>query len=239
MSIQEFFSEFAFELVIAAAIGIFLWFRSLLFDQLPKRVLWKLNNPHRVRVVLSTSFVDSSEGYRKPATGVGQVKAFAHISKIFTRAFPSIDFDQVFLSEEVTSSQMQTDLILLGGPHTNEITRYVLEDLKENAPVSIGAGNSLVLQDETIFTPVINDESVVKDYGVILACPNPYNSRRRALLFFGSHTFGTEAATQYYSDGARITCELMAKYFITIVECDVLDDRVRKFKQVYFKKLSL
>lgn len=47
------------------------------------------------------------------------------------------------------------------------------------------------------FTSTIQNKTVVKDYGIIINIQNPFNCETKAIIFSGSHTYGTITASKY------------------------------------------
>lgn len=185
--------------IAAAATAAFQFGRRRFWELGRYRRLWRPMSADDVAVVTSTTIRDQQPGHVRLATGAGQVKALSYLNRAFYKAFPNRAMDQVFMSEEVTDAARCKHLIVVGGPHTNALTARILKEHAAVLKLSIGKDNAIVVDGQT-FAPEMEDGRLVRDVGVIIACPNPFKAGKRAIVFFGSHTFGTEGAALFFSE---------------------------------------
>lgn len=202
--------------------------------------LWRPIKASDVAVVTSTTIRDEQPGHVRLATGAGQVKALSYLNRAFYKAFPNRAMDQVFMSDEVTDAARCKHLIVVGGPHTNALTARILKAHESKLNLKIGKNNAIRIGNET-FKPEMKDGRLVRDVGVIIACPNPFKAGKRAIVFFGSHTFGTEGAALFFSenDGFRkpfnemhyvvVTRSLLGEFSVT--ENELVFSKVLDFEQ--------
>ncbi|MHA3725098.1 hypothetical protein ACXR2T_14615 [Leucobacter sp. HY1910] len=157
-------------------------------------------------IVMSTSSVhELSNGYKRPQTGIGQVRALALFAGSLSLAYrENIDENRVMFSQgcRVTQSEMSEDLIVIGGPKTNSIGRELLDLLSDQlpegfsfAPIELeGAPEptyGIRYKGETL--QPANDDEVV---GIVLRIANPRAEDRLLTYVAGLGTYGTEAAAR-------------------------------------------
>jgi hypothetical protein len=79
-----------------------------------------------------------------------------------------------------------------------------------------------------VFRPTYDGDAVKRDIGVVIKFPNPENTTRECLLFFGMRTFGSEAAAKAFTTILVRVKHLIAKRYIAIVEAGVDGSAVRQ-----------
>ena len=157
-----------------------------------------------VDVVLATSTSDESRSkglIRKPATGLGQVRGIAIVSSYLARSYRRKPV-RVHLSTDL--SRLDGDLVSLGGPLNNIVTRRMLEVVNRKGPV-------LEFDEEAVNVRIVEGPSPDPidlrlsdarvpdmDVAVVIAMPNPFSNdtQRRAVMCFGLTTYGTAAAAE-------------------------------------------
>lgn len=180
------------------------------------RRLWRTIKSRDVSVVTATTIKDVQPGHVRLATGSGQVRALSYLNRAFYRAFPRCAMDQVYMSEEVHDEVLRRHLIVVGGPNTNALTARILKEHAAALKLSIGPDNSIIIGDDT-YSPVVQNDRLTSDIGVIIACPNPWREKKRAIVFFGSHTFGTEGAAMFFSQTVGFNSPLRKMHYIVVV----------------------
>jgi hypothetical protein len=90
------------------------------------------------------------------------------------------------------------NLILIGGPDVNEITREVMQALGGQLRFGDPARHEVFIEDTKTgqkFLPRLGDSGdVVLDYGLSIRAPNPFNANRLVLIVAGSFGYGTFSA---------------------------------------------
>jgi hypothetical protein len=198
---------------------------------LPTKRLWGIVFPEKTIICTSTVKTDTGE-YTRPATGIGQLKAITYLVTSLNKAYKKIDFKNILYSEEEIKQNIENDLILLGGPKNNQITKLFFERFDFHNIVLQNI-NGVIYWQETnqVFKGEIINGKVTKDYGLIVRMDNIFSSSRktRLILFSGCHTYGTIAA-------ARFFCECFPKEinkkdnYILLISCDVIDGYPIKIK---------
>lgn len=199
--------------------------------------LWRPIKASDVAVVTSTTIRDEQPGHVRLATGAGQVKALSYLNRAFYKAFPNRAMDQVFMSDEVTDAARCKHLIVVGGPHTNALTARILKAHESKLNLKIGKNNAIRIGNET-FKPEIKDGRLVRDVGVIIACPNPFKAGKRAIVFFGSHTFGTEGAALFFSENDGFRKPFNEMYYVVVTRSLLGEFSVTENELVFSKVLD-
>ena len=105
-------------------IGAFLayaWF--FLQVRLPGRRLWHYKDPSCLTVCAATSTLTNTGVYKRPATGIGQLRALAVATRSLYRAYRrNLDIQNILLSTDSLQERIENDLLLLGGPKNNGIS---------------------------------------------------------------------------------------------------------------------
>ncbi len=213
-------SETAFSILAAAILASPIW---LIVRFLPSRRLWNTlrysfqpwRKPVAPLIILSsTRSAPDTNGYVISRTGLGQVQAISHIAPGLASAYKEpLSSGAVYLSSSLdTNSPLLTDrdLILIGGPKTNHITRAVLEmcplsvEFKTKASLTVknASADVIVYRDKnsneiTELITLGNDA-----YAFLARFENPFSKsgKHTVTLLCGSSTYGTELAALAFSD---------------------------------------
>jgi len=211
--------------------------------------VWGLGSDDEITILLSdfggrSSYPDGRTEYQEYNNPnlEGSVQAIGHIApnislannnkkiNIYTHRFP-IEF--------------HGNLICVGGPKSNEVTKYFLTrtDLKfkgtfKNDALLIGEDVRNTMTDEngnvgegcgyrTKFDA--EKKHIIEDFGLLLKVSNPLERKNTIIIIAGCRAFGTGGAARVVSD-YRLTRELIDKlknncrYFIAVVEVFVIND---------------
>ena len=172
--------------------------------------------------------------------GVGDAMGLSELTKhLDERRYNSFTVEY---ADKLNGELLSENLILIGGPDANQITGDVVSRLE----LSLGFGNPdnheigfYNRKNNEIYNPIIKNEKVVKDYGVIISAKNPYNTQNRVLLFFGSFGFGTWAALKYVTSDAFLRQEIGDDDdFECLIETDVIKDTPHGIKTLFINKLG-
>lgn len=98
----------------------------------------------------------------------------------------------VRLDTDVTSEELKENLILIGGPITNQIVAKVNEHL----PVYFAP-------DKTIFSKISKTAYSSDETGVVVKIKNPFNPEKAVLVVAGKRFSGTRAAITAFLKGFR------------------------------------
>jgi hypothetical protein len=174
------------------------YLRWLLARRLPARRTWRFADEARRLTVVVASSADVDTGrYTRPTTGVGQVRAMSLLVPLLVRAYRDVDLQQVSLSAHTPGRDLESDLLLLGGPKSNEIADRALRALP-GLPLTV-RGN-LITWDGTGYQGEVTEDRVTRDYGYVIRAASPFAPDRRVVVVAGSHTFGTVAAARWLAE---------------------------------------
>lgn len=181
------------------------------------RNIWRVADPTRLAVCVSAdspSPVAASDPKPaeppmlrlRPGAGAAHVRAAMLAGLSLHNAYGRFSGDQLRLSVEGSISD---DLVLLGSPDHNAVSREVLDEIHKCHPnlwLKRFGGGSLEwrLQGASLKTftgEETPDGLVEQDYGVILRIKNPFatEARRTVVLLAGCTTFGTLAAVRAFT----------------------------------------
>ncbi len=212
--------------LLALAAAAWAWNRRL-----RARSLWPFRGD-KFTAVLATSSTQSTGIYMRPASGIGQIRALAILVPSILRAWRRrVDVSDVMLSADVTS-EIDNDLVLLGGPKNNKITHDFLARVQgtDGAPNQI---DSIIYWEGAEYSAKLGEGvAAQEDFGLILRWKNPHDPQRTVILLSGASTYGTIAAALWYVGQRDPTSEQESKslmqnrYFTALVRSPVTNGRV-------------
>lgn len=142
-----------------------------------------------------------------------------------------------------SGDRYQNNLILLGGPDANKLTREVYNKLETNFRFGNPDKNEITLYDskeKMKYSPKYNSNNeVVGDYGFAFKSKNPFNPETDVIILAGCFGFGTCSAAQIFETN-RIIQEIEKnekEEFEVLVYSDVIKDWVQKPKLIKSYKL--
>ncbi len=189
-----------------------LWVLAWLANQARARSRWGFIHANHVTTVLSASTeVDTGE-YLRPTTGIGQAKALAVLAPSLRRGWKSIDLQNVVFPEEIQGRELEGDIILIGGPKTNEVTKRALE--KCGGDFGVSQDGSVITAHNETYSGTVHETN--RDYGLIIRAENPFAAGRKMVLLSGCHTYGTIGAARFF-----VESKLPRGNFAMVVETQV------------------
>ena len=150
-----------------------------------------------------------------------------------------------FVHINIKGKRIEEDLILLGGPKNNQITRKCLDRISNKIKI-LNQNNDTITwypqedkdhkndlndqstNDPKVYIPVSQDKQVVEDYGMIIRTSNPFSDKDTMIyIFSGGHTFGTIAATEYYTTKVKrnIFQKSLPTNYFALIKCDVVNEQ--------------
>jgi hypothetical protein len=200
--------------VLASAIfGVVLWgVGRVIFIGVHQRI-WRLASVERM--VLCVARSGEGSDYDKPLTGIGQVRAATLITPSLQRAYPTQRIaERVLLASDQIGTDLERDVVALGGGKSNCVTRRLLAELCEQhgfPATTTETGLRWTGEQPGTFDAVREGRVVVRDFGLVAQVANPFNHRRRAVILAGASTFGTVAAARFLIErGARLRGDWVA-----------------------------
>jgi hypothetical protein len=159
------------------------------------------NKNDKIDIVITTSEIkkDDIGGIHaaRATTGIGQILGISIISRVIGKLYGKKNIE-VQLSELIVQ-RPDKDLVLLGGPSKNKLTKKYIRKLNEEHPslnFEFDDVNLLLrIKDLTISEPNLDidkDGKVDTDYAVVLCSSNPFSAKnRRLILCAGFTSYGT------------------------------------------------
>jgi hypothetical protein len=163
------------------------WMRSTR----PGRSLWCLNERLQTTIVITSGPVaDPLEltdiVYPAEARAAAEIEFYLH--QIYGDAVIRMS-----TSSTVSGDQLRANLILIGGPMHNEVTRRALERLR--LPLRF-EGYDLVSGEERWQARISASNKIETDLGLVVLASNPFYPRGRLVFIAGCRTFGCLAGAR-------------------------------------------
>jgi len=119
------------------------------------------------------------------------------------KAWRDVDAQNVYFANEISGSDLEADLILIGGPKTNALSARVLDLVGEAHGIS--QQGSTIIAGNSKFEGEVASDATGTDYGLLLHINNPFAQGHRLVLLSGSHTFGTVAAARFMTSSPTVS----------------------------------
>lgn len=108
----------------------------------------------------------------------------------------------VSYADQLDGDSLKTNLILIGGPDANAISKEVVNRVESGIQFGEPGHHEIAIRDRktnNIYIPSrgINSNEVIKDYGAILRTANPFSPGKQILVIAGSFGFGTWAGIRF------------------------------------------
>jgi hypothetical protein len=113
-----------------------------------------------------------------------------------------------YTSKEFPKQNLRSPLVVVGGPGdgTPDSGNLLCKQISEYLNLPIGYSNDcelMVVNGAGEFCGIYDDEGyLVRDYGCIIRCKNPWQPQNRILLFHAIHTYGVLGAVLALSDSS-------------------------------------
>lgn len=204
---------------------------SFLKNIRPVKKLWLIKEFKKLVIVASTSTKTDTGEYFRPATGIGQVRALGYSIESLSKAY-DVRIQNILLSDDQVQKQLENDVIILGGPKNNIISKMFLDKIFDKHKIAFQDENTIkwfTKNGVEEYNGLKADKKVIKDYGLIIRTSNPFCSSQKkpsVCLFTGCHTYGTIAAAKYFTNYYVKQIGMLSKSkknVFLLVECDVLD----------------
>lgn len=182
---------------------LFRWVSERGLRVLPSRALLGLKHPSKVHIVIGIPWgilpetTELHENKGLPIFGYGPLHAYQQFSELLKTAYPKQRSFTFTTSKTFSKQNLDQDLVLIGYPQGNEITKIVMNDLVP--PIKFDGHNLIDTATGTIqYKPAISDGYVMEDYGCIIRAPNPYSPASTVFILAGCETFGVKAAAEFF-----------------------------------------
>jgi hypothetical protein len=177
------------------------------------RGFWKPFATNDLKVV--TSIFIKEEHYiweRSGLVGVGDVLALNELRQQLQRV--RVSHLPLTPSHQLTGLERRGNLVLVGGPHSNQVTAEVMQRL----PLTFHFGSpeehdAAIYDTETgnrMQCVVDASDQLLVDQGILIRAANPFNRQRSIVILAGSFGFGTSAAAQLLANPELLTHSIVA-----------------------------
>lgn len=182
-------------IALGAGLGLL---RSAVRGGIPARRTWRFKSEQSLIIIVSTSGVADTGVYSRAMTGLGQVRALSVLAPSLRRAYSKVDLQRVLLSEEVGGSDLDKDLLVIGGPKNNIVAKMLLEKLSPRLPFRVE--DTQITHNGTLYTGISASRSITRDYAYVIRTTHPLHPQRRVVLIGGTHTYGTSCAARWLAE---------------------------------------
>lgn len=173
----------------------------------------------------------------------GDKDAYSEITVAMSQLYPQLILKRYSCSQIKKSSDYTGNIISIGGPNSNKVTKTILEQanidinfkrIEENWTINGHHPKEIFLNgDKTIIQPEYSSNEIIKEVICIGSGPNPLNRHKKAFIFFGLHTYGVLGAVNAIIGTGE---ENLHNYNIQYM-LDIFSDK--KFKLLLAKVLLL
>lgn len=209
--IEDFLVNFGSSIAFVFLGSLASWVYRTVNTVRPVKKLWRISHPQELIICTATSTKTNTGKYLRPATGIGQVRALGHAVESLSKAY-NIKIDNILFSDDQVQKKIEKDIIILGGPKNNIISKLFLDKFREAKDIVYQTENTISWKtDQGVeeYNGIEEDQKVIKDYGVVIRGINPFSSpasKSTFCLFTGCHTYGTIARCQlFYRDTRQLT----------------------------------
>lgn len=174
--------------------------------------------------------------------GTGDTSAVVELQRHFNSL--GLRTMNVVYPDRVTGDMLRSDLILLGGPDANSISREATQKINSTFQFGDPDSHVIALFDSTsrrVFKPSrdVNKERIYTDYAIIFMCANPFAKDKRLLLIAGSFGYGTWAGARFIASQQFIE-RVLAQGDMSVeclIETDVVQNSPQDIRVLDMRKL--
>lgn len=195
---------------------------------------WKTFFETKTTVVIGTYYSEKYNAWEaSDLIGIGSALALSSILGTLNRTgVKNID---VITTNNFSGDKYKDNLVLVGGPDANILTRETYERLSTNLRFGNPDKNEISLSDakekKTYFAKYNSQRQVIGDFGFAFKTPNPFNPDSTAIIIAGCFGFGTFAAAQLFENErllAKVEGFEDSQGFEALVYADVINDWTQK-----------
>ena len=228
--------EFLIQIIIAVIIFI-LGFISqkiykIVYFSRPLQKIWGFENKNEEICVVTGNI---EHGVWKHLMATGDIRAYGEVMSVLRNNYKK-ELINTFFSKEFHPQQLRKyNVISIGGPRWNWVTRKILEELGN--PFEFDLENRQII-DRRYNPPkkykVEIKNGIKTDYGIIIKTINPYKSDRNILIFMGYTTYGVLAAVRCLSEFKEYIMKnrnlkkrfLNSKNYSVVVKTTIIRDEI-------------
>ena len=154
---------------------------------------------------------------------INEVRVLLDFSPVFNRMGIECRISDSLVASDAELSS--ANLLILGGPAINAVAQRALDAIQDTLPASINLEEIAITIANRRYAPEYdqNEGRVIKDYGLVVRCRNPFDSSNASMAFLvmGCHGFGTAGAAQLLLDeghARKLSSEVEQRDFVAIAE---------------------
>lgn len=178
---------------IASSVTIILIYKVYVYltSIYPLRKLWDEYVTKESYGILSSS--GSLVDIDTISTGVYDTLALADIKELLS-SFPKTIF-RPYVSTNFPPNLNENNIILFGGPISNEITKRIMVD-KEETFLKFRDHTLVNTKNNKTFEPEVRGNKVTKDYGIVIKMNSIFNPNLKLIIIAGCYDYGTYLASR-------------------------------------------
>ena len=226
---------------------------DFIYNRIPYYKIWGFERKSEINVVTGNirfeTDASKSDSDYSALMASGDIDALVEVISSLKLIYPKAKIRR-FFTEEYPERVIDENLITIGGPVWNTVTRRVLETIK--SPLYFDKNLNLIdLISKQEYETTEKDGKPVKDYGIVLKIPNPYDKDNCLILIAGCDTYGVLAGSKCISYLTKKGHEFVhkisksigflhiKKYFAAIVSADIVKEDVFSVKIIKFYQVHL
>lgn len=220
------------------------YMKNTLQSENENKKLWNLPHPEHSAIFLSAhkgQIRPNHTGTANPCmVGEGQIQALPHIIKSLHQAYGNnYAWDNIYPacnSEAGAAHHDNKNLILIGGPLTNQLTKWLFSDVRNRVDVQLMTNDALhinIPKDDLPFlrkverakVKVNGEKPITTDYALILHVTlENSKTEHKAVVIAGCNTFSTGAAAHHFCNllqKDKKWQDIDGKDYVAVVKCHV------------------
>lgn len=196
------------------------------------RRFWKPFTKGTIRAVVGR-FSEFESFEQSGFLGIGDAIGLAELRTYFDKL--GLENFDVAYADRTSGDLLNANLILLGGPDANSVTRDAVSKIKSTIQFGNPEKYEIAFYDtitNRVYAPAlqnINSKKIINDYGIIFKTANPFAPDKQIIVVAGSFGYGTWAGVRYILSKAFIENPLVNKN--GQIECLITTDIVRETPQ--------
>lgn len=192
--------------VLSAAFGYLIALLRKIFHRTISKKVLKMGQEDKKELTVFTA--NSGQYDEQELVTLGYIFEYISVGELNT-AFKSIyrggKLDVKMSNEKVLGKRVLNDnLVLIGGPYHNCVTRELVFNGKNNLPLSFDDNANLTVLDGNnvlVYKPETGGDVAhyyENDYGIIMNIKNPNDTSKRIISFIGCRSIGCLGAADYF-----------------------------------------
>lgn len=150
----------------------------------------------------------------------------------------------VCLSEMVSESELQDNVLCLGGPIHNRLCKQTLESHSDQ--VAFDNHDLVSIRSGKRYNAVIRDNKIISDTALIIVAPNPWDDHGRLIVLAGCRGYASIGAFNFistrtgitkFSTGLKNIDESRALYAIVSMKVDHLTANTIRYSKTKFEEI--